>query len=208
VWIEISCRFISDDDSRIVYEGSSYRNSLFFSPRKFIDKSIFFDEKPHLFQSLWDFFRDIAITISTYFHRKCDIFIDWFWFEEFIVLENNSRIFSIGQEEFFCQVLIKKPSVIKHYISSLRRKVSNKGANECGFSFSRSPNKKHKLPRFDFYIYIFKDDFISKTQRNGVNFHTAKKNKKNTNIDSRVWKTREKANKLCSLLLQESIFVE
>lgn len=47
-WVEVSCRFIADDDIRIVDKGSSYRCSLKLSTRESFYEFLFFREESYM----------------------------------------------------------------------------------------------------------------------------------------------------------------
>lgn len=96
--VEISCRFIPDDDARMMDQCPCYRCSLEFSTRESLDEFIFFLKESDLRENFGYSFFDNRITVATYFHGKGDIFFYGFFSEEFEILKNHSDTPSIGEE--------------------------------------------------------------------------------------------------------------
>lgn len=96
--IEISCWLISDDDAWVMDESTGDTGSLNLSSRERFDKLFFFLKETNLRENLRNPLGNISLTISTYFHRKGNIFSYGFAWEELEVLKNHPHIPTISEK--------------------------------------------------------------------------------------------------------------
>lgn len=158
--IEISGRFVSDNDVRIVDERAGDTDPLSFSSGKCLYQSFFFREKPYFRQHFRKTFLNDAVRIAGHFHSEYDVLLNGFIFQKFEVLKYDPDFAPVERKLFRTEVIEVFSGIINNTSESWW-KLSDKRTYETCFSASRGSDQKYEFSWRDFHIQFLEHPSVS-----------------------------------------------
>lgn len=146
--VEISRGFVGDEKGRAVREGAGECDFLFFAAGEFVRKvfaNVIHTDPLEYFVGAR--FHIIGM-VAADFEGECDVFVDRFRFDEFVILEYHSDFAAKECEVFFADV--GKVERVHKNCAACRTFRADDEVEECGFSRTGRTDNGDKLLAFDF----------------------------------------------------------
>ena len=89
LWIQVTCRFIRNQNLRIIDNSTRNGDTLLLTTRQLIWEGTHLVFKTNQLENLCYSFLDVAWFLTNNFHCISNIFKSCFLWKEFIILENN-----------------------------------------------------------------------------------------------------------------------
>ena len=167
--IEVSCRLIADQDSRLIDKSSGDTHPLLLTCRQLIRVAFCLILDANELEDVRDSFSDLSLALMQDLHTEGDIFINCLLLKESEILEYHADLLSDGR--YLSSSYMSDIVARKNDLALVRLDLLEDQSDEGSLACSARPHKKYKIAPVYMNSGIDQADIITEFLRNIIEYY-------------------------------------